>query len=185
MLILVQSLILDWRRKVAKFPGADLLWAIQVGPKGTNWLEIDHLGGEWKGFWRQESCSLAKYLFKNPDGERIQVYTRLAEADEIINALRHHTRSLHLRKASPQSDRGGCGPQGKRYALPACIRGKQACLPNSRLRDSLPRHGLGDPFQVYDTIRHTCAAVPSDTWNIQVKFLAGKFERVTGWHPSS
>lgn len=150
-----------------------------MGPREQS--DWDRPAGGWvRGALMTDSRRRAEYFFKNPDGERVQVCTELAEADEIIDALRHHTRSLHLRKASPQSDGGGCGPQGKHHALPACIRGKKACLPSSRLRDSLPCHGSGNPFQVYDTIHHTCAAVPSDTWNIQAKFLAGKFERVTG-----
>lgn len=58
------------------------------------------------------------------------MYTRLTEADEIIDALRDHTRRLRLGKASPQSEGGGHGPPGKPHVLPACIRESKARSPN-------------------------------------------------------
>lgn len=44
------------------------------------------------------------------------MYTRLSEADEIIDALRDHMRGLCLRKASPQSEGGGHSPRGNHTA---------------------------------------------------------------------
>ena len=110
------------------------------------------------------------------------MYTRLTEAGEVIAALRDHTRSLHLGKASPPSEGGGPGPRGNDMSSrPASGKGKHVHQTSDletvypvTVRETLPKQ---------DKISHTCGGVSSDTCNIQVKVLSGKFERGAGYCP--